>query len=389
MQYNNVRTLSHSEQMPGIQMKAGIITFSYVCNYGALLQCLALYRTLRNLGIEADVIQYVPEKFRRHPPWWKGWGIKKGQVFQNIPKKWIAARHSSGMQQAFDAFRANHFTFSQPCSSPATITAAVSGYDALITGSDQVWHFAQNPAFFLEWGAPYNGKRISYAPCCGHIKQPQDRTEQIREWLSRFDHISVRNDFSKAIIEKVVERSVPVVADPTLLTDLSDVMNKVELPCSDYILMYTLGKEITGGHKKAIQAIRKKVGNIPVVAVIPSAHQPHLAPWADIKIWEAGPAEWLYLIAKAKFVYTDSFHGAIFALKNNRPFIVYYAEEWRSPRMTDLARRYQLGGSVAHDVDSLGKCISASSFGDYKESFRLIDQHVAESMDYLRNALAL
>jgi len=56
--------------------------------------------------------------------------------------------------------------------------------------------------------------------------------------------------------------------------------------------------------------------------------------------------------------------------------------------MTDLAQRYQLGGSVAHDVDSLATCLSASSFGDYTESFRLIDQHVAESMDYLRKALA-
>lgn len=370
-------------------MKAGIITFSFGCNYGALLQCLALYRTLRNLGIETDVIRYVPEGFRPYPPLWKGWGIKKGQFFQNIPKKWIFARHGPGMIKAFDMFRANHFTFSPLCSSPATIATAVSGYDALITGSDQVWHFTPRSAFFLEWGAPYAGKRISYAPCCGHKEQPQQRVGQIKEWLARFDSISVRNDFSKELIEELIGRSVPVVADPTLLIDLNDVQNKVELPCSDYILMYTLGKQISGGHKKAIQAIRAKVGNIPVVAVIPSAHQPHVAPWADIKIWEAGPAEWLYLIAHAKFVYTDSFHGAIFALKNNRPFAVYYAEAWRSPRMTDLARRYRLEGSVAHDVASLAACLSAQAFGDYTESFRRIDQHVAESMDYLRKALGL
>jgi hypothetical protein len=370
-------------------MKAGIFTFSYATNYGAVLQCLALYRTLRNLGVEADVIRYVPDGFRHVPPFWKGWGIKKGQVLQNIPKKWIIARHGPGMRRTFDTFREQHLTFSPVCTTPKEISAAVSGYDVLITGSDQVWHFAQKPAFFLEWGAPYKGKRISYAPCCGHIEQPQARVGQIKEWLSRFDAISVRNDFSKELIEPLVGRPVPVVADPTLLIDLSDVQKKVELPCSDYILMYTLGKEISGGHKKAIQAIRKKVGNIPVVAVIPSAHQPHLAPWADIKVWEAGPAEWLYLIANARFVYTDSFHGAIFALKNNRPFVVYYAEEGRSPRMMDLARRYALSGSVAHDAAALETCLSKSSFGDYKESFRLIEQHVAESMAYLRNALAM
>lgn len=114
-----------------------------------------------------------------------------------------------------------------------------------------------------------------------------------------------------------------------------------------------------------------------------------MAPWADIKIWEAGPAEWLYLIANAQFVYTDSFHGAIFALKHRRPFVVYYAEEWRSPRLMDLAQRYRLGGSVANDHASLEKCLSSGTFGDHEESFRLIAQHVADSMEYLRNALSV
>ena len=65
--------------------------------------------------------------------------------------------------------------------------------------------------------------------------------------------------------------------------------------------------------------------------------------------------------------------GASNPLKNKRPFVVYTAEAGRSPRMTDLARHYRLEGSVAHDVASLEKCLSASTFGDYKESFRLID----------------
>ena len=99
--------------------------------------------------------------------------------------------------------------------------------------------------------------------------------------------------------------------------------------------------------------------------------------------------EWPCLIAPAAFVYTDSFHGAIFALKSRRPFVVYYAEEGRSPRMVDLAQRYRLGGSVAQDYNSLKKCLAESAFGDHEESFRLIDQHVAESMDYLSKALVL
>lgn len=367
-------------------MKAGIFTFQYAYNYGAVLQCLALYRTLRSLGAETDVIRYVPGDFGRPLPFWRGLGLRQGHLFLNLSKKWIVARHGPGMKKTFDDFRETYFTFSKACTSPQEIAAAVSGYDTLITGSDQVWHFAQAAPFFLEWGFPYNGKRISYAPCCGHEDQPQGRTGQIKEWLSRFDHVSVRNDFSKTIIEQVIGRPVPVVADPTLLTDLSDVQKKVDLPCSDYILMYTLGEEISGGHEKTIRAIREKVGNIPVVAVIPSANQPHLAPWADIKIWEAGPAEWLYLIANAKFVYTDSFHGAIFALKHKRPFIVYYAEEGRAPRLMDIADRYQLGRAVAGSAEEAAEKIANASL-DYETVNQLILTHVEQSKAFLQKAV--
>ena len=368
-------------------MKVGIFTFHYACNYGAMLQCLSLYRTVRNLGIDVDVIRYVPEDFHDAYSLRRGWGLKQGEVFRNIPKKFIAARHGPRMKRAFDNFCKAHLTYSSACTTAEEIAHAVSDYDTLITGSDQVWHFSHPAPFFLEWGAPYNGQRISYAPCCGHKEQPQERIAEIKEWLARFDHISVRNDFSKEIIEQVIGRPVPVVADPTLLIDLNDVQKKVDLPCSDYILMYTLGKEIGGGHKKAIQLIREKAGNIPVVAVIPSAHKPHLAPWADIKIWEAGPAEWLYLIANAKFVYTDSFHGAVFALKNRRPFVVYYAEKGRSPRMVDFAQRYRLSGSVAWDCESMKQCLSGGEFGNYEESLKKVDSHVSESMNYLETSL--
>ena len=154
-------------------MKAGIITFSYACNYGAVLQCLALYRTLRNLGVETDVIRYVPEGFRPYPPVWKGWGIKKGQALQNIPKKWIAARHGAGMQKAFDLFREQHLTFSPACTTDEEIAKVVSGYDALITGSDQVWHFHQKSLFFPYFVAstalfPERLLHFSYAHLCSH-----------------------------------------------------------------------------------------------------------------------------------------------------------------------------------------------------------------------------
>ena len=81
----------------------------------------------------------------------------------------------------FEDFREKHFTFSPPCTSSVEIDAAVSRYDMLVAGSDQVWHFSHPSVFFLEWGHPYEGRRVSYAPCCGHVEQPQGREEKIKK----------------------------------------------------------------------------------------------------------------------------------------------------------------------------------------------------------------
>jgi len=369
-------------------MKVGIITYQYAYNYGAVLQCLALQRTLTNLGVDASAINYLPpDSFPA--PIWRGWGLRNGKFIESLHKKYIKLRYltpAKNMRKAFNDFRSDHLQLSTPCITSEEISNVTKEYDALVAGSDQVWHFSRPPMYFLEWGTLFAGKRISYAPCCGTREQDPAKFAEIKKYLSRFDHISVRNDFSQEVIAEVTEKQVPVVCDPTLLMDLNDVQKKVELPCSEYILMYTLGKEINGSHKKAIQSIRKKVGNIPVVAIIATAHQPHLAPWADIKILDAGPAEWLYLIAHAKLVYTDSFHGALFSIKNKTPFFAYYAQKDRSPRLIDLAERYQIqscvGGSVAEgDKKEWGILL------DYEKNLSLISQHKKKSLAYLKMAL--
>ena len=122
-----------------------------------------------------------------------------------------------------------------------------------------------------------------------------------------------------------------------------------------------------------------------MVEVIPSAQKPHLAPWADIKIWEAGPAEWLYLVANAKFVYTDSFHGALFSIKSGRPFLTYYVEEGRAPRRMDIAARYGIEKAVAGSAEEAVEEIMTETL-DYETANRLIHAHVEQPHAFLRKA---
>lgn len=365
-------------------MKIAIITYHASNNYGAALQCLALQRQLTQLGVTAEVLDYQPRK-PDYLPFWKGWGIRKGLFLKNLPKRLIKIKYGTKSEESFEKFRIQYFNRSKYCSNKKEVASLANQYDAFIAGSDQVWYFARESVYFLDWGAPYAGKRISYAPCCGMINQPELNREDLKKWILQIDHLSTRNQFSYDLIHDLTGLTPKIVADPTLLIDLSDVAQKVTLPFSDYILMYTLGEEINGGHLSVIESIRKKVGNLPVVAVVPASHKPHLAPWADHVIYTAGPSEWLWLIQNATFVYTDSFHAVLFSINNNRPFLTYYAEEWRAPRLVDLAKRYQIQERVVGSSKEASEKLSHPF--DLSATKKLILSHVEQSKSFLQSTL--
>lgn len=370
-------------------MKIGIVTFQYAYNHGAVLQCLALQRALKMIGFDAEALNYLP-LHSAGIPFWRGWRqIKSGQQFvENLIKKLITLRYGTTMRQCFDAFRAEYLSISGPCRSQSEISAAADQYDVMIAGSDQIWHLSMPPVYFLEFSPPYRGKRISYAACCGEGDLPEERLGEMGRWLAHFDYLSVRDEFSREIVRRAVCRDPEIVADPTLLVDLTDVQKKIVHPYPEYIIAYILGEEIEGKHTQAITTIRNKMGDLPVVAIISSATKPQSCPWADYQIWTAGPGEWLYLIANANFVYTDSFHGALFAMKYKKPFLAYYTEKMRSFRLLDMGVQYAVTPCVA---GSLSEAIENKfwNYPNYDETHRIMKSHVEKSFLFLTEALGI
>ena len=366
-------------------MKVGIITYQYAYNYGAILQCLALQRALGSIGINAEIINYLHPQSKKLP-FYRGWGFSKLHFFETFPQRLIGLRYEKSMRKKIDSFRNKYLNLSTPCYTMDEIRNIVDDYDAIVAGSDQIWRFEEPPVYFLEWGKLYKGKRISYAPSCGMVEQPLDNVEDVSQWLQRFDYLSVRDDFSKSIVNRVTGRLPDVVADPTLLVDLMDIYKNLEIPHKEYIFVYILGEEIAGEHKNIIRSIRDKYGNIPIVAAIASAHKPKRIHWADYKVWDVDPGEWLFLLSNAKFVYTDSFHCTLFALKHKKPFLTYFTESKRSPRLIDMAERYAISSCIVQSV----KDASEKRFWDeldYEKIDHLINTHVEKSYKFLKNAL--
>ncbi len=300
-------------------------------------------------------------------------------------KRLLQLRFEYKASHVFSSFRNQYFSLSKRCTTLDDFRSVSAKYDTVICGSDQVWVFKRPSAYFLDLGEKFKGLKISYATCCGHNQQQERKNDEIRKLVNGLDFISVRNNFSREIISSLTNKPIAVVADPTLLIEFNEIMEKRSLPCSQYILMYSLSEDVDGTHQKIIQAIKKKIGDLPVVSVVANS-SPQKSKYAKYHIFDVSPQQWIWLIANASFVYTDSFHGALFCIKYNRLFIVDCKEKWRSLRLLDAAERYGFESNIAYSVDDA--IVKLEDFDrNYENTHTLIAQHVEESQQFLKKVL--
>lgn len=193
----------------------------------------------------------------------------------------------------------------------ACLTPNISSeYDYFVVGSDQVW----NPYFNGEWAfLPFaeKSKRIAYAASIAVQRIPEEKEAIFRAGLHGMEHISVREEDGARIVRELTGKKAEVLPDPTLLLS-AEQWREIErrptwLDADDYILTYFLGRR-----PKIVEQLGKKE-NIPVINILDENNFNHYC---------IAPEEWLYLIDHASLVYTDSFHGLVFSLQFQVPFVI-------------------------------------------------------------------
>lgn len=328
------------------EKKVGILTFHYSTNYGAVLQCYALLSYLTSLGVCAEVIDYVPATYNacssrislrtllkcgsvpRMLRYGKSIGVKK--------------RYCSDAFTAFEVFRKSHMKLSRRVDD-VSIESLLKEYDAIFVGSDQVWSNAQRDkgVYFLNF-PEYTGLRFAYAVDSNNDTIVPDLHERLSGALSAFQRISVRNRYTHSFVKQLIGIDAPIVSDPTQFMPACTEKENV----APYILVYVLGKEISGGNKAAIKALQKYYGNIPVKSIVIPQMQFEVPEYTDEVYYTLSPMEWLAMVNNAAVLYTDSFHGIVFALKNHVPFVGYWAESSRSGRLLEIQSRWKLGRHI-------------------------------------------
>lgn len=373
-------------------MKVGILTFHYSTNYGGVLQSYALFKVLEEMGYNVEIINFVPASYNPYRINIRNLISKENKKkCKNFLKKFIIQlKYNKKIYMKFEEFRKSNFKLSKRVNEE-TITSILNNYDAIIVGSDQVWNPWQRkrPEYFLDFGNHFTGKKISYAADSTTGTVEDNQKLDLYRKLQDFNAISVRNVHSQNFISLILDKNVPVVSDPTLLYDFNSIPTKDNNNYTNkkYILAYILGQEIEGTHEEAINQIKEKYPNMPVYFITIPTYNFEIYKFVDKYFYDIDPIEWVNLFKNASFIYTDSFHGVLFSLKYQKPFLAYYKEYMRSTRFIDLGNRYQIEKYIVKNVNEIITKKSLNTSPDYNNIRKIIESQRKESIDFLKNSL--
>lgn len=287
----------------------GIITLFEVDNYGNRLQNYAVVSLLKKLGVDSETIAMSRRRGISH--------------FRDIV---ASTRESLKRMKRHEGKRTKRFkTFSRkytPVRHVVKNNIQSMPFDAYVIGSDQVW----NPSWGI--GAREDGmqcaagiekgRKIALSPSFGIAELSREWQQRYANWLSDFEVLSAREDSGAEIIARLTGKRPVVLVDPTMGIDASEWLSVADdsmTPRAEYVLTYYLGDK-QGDLSNAVERFaddnQYSVSNLMDL---------------DSSVHQAGPSEFLSLIANSSYFVTDSFHGCVFAILFHKDFAVVRREQ--------------------------------------------------------------
>ena len=256
-------------------------------------------------------------------------------------------------------------------------------YEYFIAGSDQIW----NPLFDINSDRELltfvpDEKRIAYAASIGLNEFPVEFLKHYSIEWNKFHAISVRESQAADIIQKSIGSRPKVVLDPTMLLteqDWKKVMKENKFS-RNFFVGYFLG-----GHKKEYDSYIsncKKEKNCEIIELTDEFGN------IDEKI---GPSEFLEIIYKSQGVFTDSFHGTVFALLFEKPFFVFERVSQKgygnmNSRINTLMKTFDLQDHIVSNKMDFSFTKMEWNYSSVRE---ILNEKRAEAKEYLIDAMSV
>ncbi len=369
-------------------LKAGIITFASAHNYGALLQAYAMQRYLENLGIEAHIINYRPKEIDNV---YKLYRIKRTKIFPkkvimkvakvvkvNTKDRWKKEKYNN-----FENFINHTLKTTKAYKKLGQIQSSYLDYDILIAGSDQIWNTdltrGFKPAYFLEFGKK-DAIRISYAASLGREDIDKKYVLFYKRYLKNFDYISVREKSMIPVFEKLTEKEITQVLDPTLLLkkeDYDDLKKESKYKDKEYIYVHFIGKD-----EKVIE-IADKISTELNIPILHNFAYNLFENELDSHYCE-GPEQIIDVVKNAKMVVTNSFHLTVLSIIYHKKFITIPHMK-RPERMRNLLEMLKIDDHLIEDVRIMPELEELNI--DYKKVEEKLEKERNKSVEFLQKAL--
>lgn len=282
-------------------MKIGILTWFYGSNYGAKAQSYALQQILKSIGHEVFMIDY-------RTPGYEECNKSMNYNYPNIKwhpvRKYYCMRRDKTLQAAIGMFNLSEKVYDS-----SDINAL--DLDAIIFGSDAIFN-VKHPFFNdVYMGVDINTKKIGFSPSCENLSPDYILSSKQIASIEEFHAISVRDENTQKLIKNNCGLNTRITLDPTFLYDFVDVETKWIY--RDYILVYSFSdwNKYSEEMRRFANKINKKILSVG-----------RYCNWADINIEDASFAQWVVSFKYAEYVFTDSFHGTVFAIKNLKDLIL-------------------------------------------------------------------
>lgn len=384
-------------------MKIAILTQPLSNNYGGILQAYALQTVLKAMGHEPIMLNRI----LNYPP--LDVIIARTLSFcKCVVRKYILNEKNVNLASPLGEYyfidktlahddselkRFVHQNINQtkPMRSSWQLKVYIGFHrvNCFIVGSDQVWREDYSPCitdYFLGFLPKHNNaKKIAYAASFGVEYNPisSEKLKICTKLAQRFDAISVRERSGKRLVRDLFHGEANLVLDPTLLLNAAhyrSLINKKDIRNSG-VVKYVL--DDSGDKDKITNVVLNRL-NLPCTEL-------HLFP-AQCKCKEkklASVSQWLAAFSGADFIVTDSFHGCVFSIIFEKPFVAIGNSERGISRFQTLLGSLGLENRLVLSLDDfmLRKEALLMTKPDFATAVLKSEVLVKDSLNFLRNAL--
>ncbi len=368
-------------------------------NYGGMLQAFATTKMLGNRGISYELVRYekrysllqrikfLPRIFNQILLRDKTEALKLHIGMKLHPE---FAQNNAIRMKAFHKFRDEKFTnLAEISVGYENLCKDARKYDAVITGSDQLWSPAGLPTnFYNLLFVPDDIRKISYASSFGVSQIPWYQKKRTAQFIKRIEFVSMRENRGREIVKELTGRDVPTILDPVFSLTKEEWDNYIPVESvykEPYIFAYFLGENPT--YREEVKKLSENTGFKIVALRHLDQYVETDEKFGDYAPYDVGPDRFLNLLRGAEYICTDSFHGTCFSIINKKKFMIF--------------NRYSDASKVSKNsrIDSLctnlgvterrfnGDIMSIKNDIDYDSVYERLENEKIHTNQYLNEAL--